>query len=54
MMLAYFGYMEQAERLERAIEQVYREGTHLTRDQGGQASTGELVEAVIEAVVAMK
>ncbi|MFL5694244.1 MAG: isocitrate/isopropylmalate family dehydrogenase, partial [Ktedonobacteraceae bacterium] len=54
MMLAYFGYMEQAERLEHAIEQVYREGTHLTRDQGGHASTGELVEAVIEAVVVMK
>ena len=54
MMLAYFGYMEQAERLERAIEQVYRGGTHLTSDQGGYASTGELVEAVIEAVVAMK
>jgi hypothetical protein len=26
----------------------------LTRDQGGHASTGELVEAVIEAVVALE
>jgi isocitrate/isopropylmalate dehydrogenase len=46
MMLAYLGYVEQAQQLEHAVEQVYREGTTLTRDQGGDASTMEFVEAV--------
>lgn len=46
MMLAYLGYTEQAQQLERAVERVYREGTTLTLDQGGGASTMEFVEAV--------
>ncbi len=54
MMLAYLGYTNQAERLGRAIEQIYRDGTHLTCDQGGHTNTMELVEAVIEAVVSMQ
>jgi len=47
MMLEYLGYVEQARCLESAIERVYREGTALTCDQGGSASTLEFVEAVI-------
>jgi isocitrate/isopropylmalate dehydrogenase len=54
MMLAYLGYTDQAQRLERAIEQVYREGVSLTRDQGGSASTMEFVEAVVESAEAIK
>jgi isocitrate/isopropylmalate dehydrogenase len=46
MMLDYFGYAEQAMCLERAIEQTYREGTVLTIDQGGHASTMEFVEEI--------
>ncbi len=46
MMLDYLGYVEQARYLETAIEEVYREGTVLTSDQGGEASTMEFVEAV--------
>jgi isocitrate/isopropylmalate dehydrogenase len=46
MMLNYLGYSEQAQRLEAAIEGVYREGMVLTRDQGGSARTHEFVEAV--------
>ncbi len=46
MMLDYFGYSEQARRLESAIEQVYSEGSVLTVDQGGTASTSEFVEMV--------
>jgi len=46
MMLDFLGYVEQARRLETAIEQVYREGTVLTSDQGGEASTMDFVEAV--------
>jgi isocitrate/isopropylmalate dehydrogenase len=46
MMLDYLGYAEQARVLERAIAQVYGEGTVLPVDQGGQASTVEFVSAV--------
>jgi len=46
MMLAYLGFYEQARQLELAIEQTYQEGTTLTCDQGGNASTTEFVEAV--------
>jgi 3-isopropylmalate dehydrogenase len=46
MMLDYLGYTEQGRRLENAIEQTYREGTVLTLDQGGSASTTEFVEEV--------
>ena len=54
MMLAYLGYTEQAQWLERAIEQTYREGVSLTRDQGGSASTMEFVEGVVGAIAPMK
>lgn len=46
MMLEYLGYTEQAQRLERAITNVYREGQVLPVDQGGLASTVEFVEAI--------
>ena len=46
MMLDYLGYIDQGRRLENAIEQTYREGTVLTLDQGGSASTVEFVEEV--------
>jgi isocitrate/isopropylmalate dehydrogenase len=48
MLLTYFGYTEQAQRLERAIAQTYQEERYLTRDQEGNASTQECVEAIIE------
>jgi len=48
LLLAYLGYAEQAQCLERAIEQIYKEGTCLTRDQGGSASTMAFVKEVIE------
>ncbi len=46
MMLDYLGYPEQGGSLENAVEQIYREGTVLTLDQGGSASTMEFVEEV--------
>ena len=45
-MLDYLGLREAGERLERAVYQVYAEGKHLTRDQGGTGSTTEFCEAV--------
>lgn len=46
MMLEYLGYAKQARCLEDAIEETYKEGSRLTMDQGGDASTMEFVEAV--------
>ena len=48
MMLEYAGFADAAQRMERAIEQVYAAGTCLTPDQGGTASTDEFAEAVRE------
>ena len=47
MMLEHLGERTAAERLQRAIEAVYTEGTRLTRDVGGQASTSQFTDAVI-------
>jgi len=46
MMLDYLGYGEQARQLENVLVQMYEDGTVLTGDQGGSASTTEFVEAV--------
>jgi isocitrate/isopropylmalate dehydrogenase len=47
MMLEYLGFAAEAENLERAVEQVYAQGTALTPDQGGTATTSEFCEAVV-------
>ena len=46
MMLEYLGLEAEAQRLEKAVYKVYEEGKHLTRDQGGTASTIEFCAAV--------
>ena len=45
-MLDYLGFNEAAERLEKAVYQVYAEGKQLTHDQGGTASTTHFCQAV--------
>jgi isocitrate dehydrogenase (NAD+) len=47
MMLIHLGEAACAEKLQGAIESVYRDGKHLTGDVGGTASTEEFTEAVI-------
>ncbi len=47
MMLEHLGERTAAGRLQKAVEAVYAEGQHLTRDTGGQASTSEFTDAVI-------
>ncbi|MGH7275444.1 MAG: isocitrate/isopropylmalate dehydrogenase family protein [Candidatus Rokuibacteriota bacterium] len=49
MMLEHMGLGSDAERLEAAVARVYREGKHLTRDQGGTATTKEFCKATLEA-----
>ena len=48
LMLAHLGEREPARRLQHAIESVYAEGKRLTTDVGGNASTSDFTEAIIE------
>lgn len=50
LMLAHLGERDAAIRMQRAIEKVYAEKKHLTRDVGGSAGTGEFTQAVIDAL----
>jgi isocitrate dehydrogenase (NAD+) len=47
LMLAHIGERDAAVRMQKAIEGVYAEGKHLTRDVGGAAGTSEFTEAVV-------
>jgi isocitrate/isopropylmalate dehydrogenase len=47
LMLDHLGERTAARRIETALEKVYREGKHTTRDVGGRAGTGEFEDAVI-------
>ena len=47
MMLYYLEERPAAQRIEAALESVYREGRHTTRDVGGTAGTEEFTAAVI-------
>lgn len=53
MMLEYLGEREAAERVRQAIIQVLQEGRHLTYDLGGNASTQEMADAIIEQLASM-
>ena len=48
MMLRHLGLDAPADRLDRALEDVYEEGEHVTPDQGGTAGTEEFATAVID------
>jgi isocitrate dehydrogenase (NAD+) len=52
MMLRHLGEREAAVKLQAALEQVYAEGKHLTRDVGGTAGTNEFTDAVVAQVSA--
>ncbi len=47
MMLRYLELPEHAKRIEKAVQSVLREGKVLTKDIGGNASTKEFTQAVI-------
>ncbi len=49
LMLDHLGERTTARRIEVALEKVYREAKHTTRDVGGPAGTDEFAEAVIAA-----
>jgi isocitrate dehydrogenase (NAD+) len=50
MMLDHLGEGAAARRIEEALEVVYREGKHTTRDAGGTAGTAEFTDALIAAL----
>jgi isocitrate dehydrogenase (NAD+) len=50
MMLDYLGDPATARCIETAVHSIYREGKHLTRDLGGNATTAEFTQAVIAAL----
>ena len=50
LMLAYIKEREASQRLQKAIETVYAEGTKLTGDLGGKATTQQFTDAVIAAL----
>ena len=47
-MLSYLGYIKEAEKIEKAVEETIREGKNLTRDLGGNLGTAEYTESLIE------
>jgi isocitrate dehydrogenase (NAD+) len=47
MLLTHLGEPDAAQKLQHAVEAVYREGKHLTGDVGGTASTQEFTDAVV-------
>jgi len=50
LMLDYLGERSAARRIETALEKVYREGKHTTKDVGGTQGTKEFTEGVIAAL----
>jgi isocitrate dehydrogenase (NAD+) len=49
LMLNHLGEQSAAERIEKALIKVYKEGKHVTKDVGGKAGTQEFTDAVIAA-----
>jgi isocitrate dehydrogenase (NAD+) len=52
LMLRHIGEKDAADRVHAALERVYREKQHLTRDVGGTASTTEFADAVVQQIEA--
>src|SRR5438034_7831372 len=50
LMLDHLGEQKAAGRIQNALEKVYRQGKHTTRDVGGKAGTEEFADAVIAAL----
>jgi isocitrate dehydrogenase (NAD+) len=50
LMLNHLGEQSTAERIEKALIKVYKEGKHVTKDVGGKAGTQEFTDAVIAAL----
>jgi len=49
-MLKYLGFVEEAQRVEKGIEQVLRQKDYITPDLGGKSGTMEMAAAIIKAM----
>ena len=47
-MIRHMGYTSGADRIDRAVDQVVREGQVLTPDLGGKSSTDDVLNAVLK------
>ncbi|EGO01680.1 hypothetical protein SERLA73DRAFT_177106 [Serpula lacrymans var. lacrymans S7.3] len=50
LMLRHLGYGEGADRIEKAVDEVIREGNVLTPDLGGKSKTSEVVNEVVKRI----
>ena len=50
LMLRHMGYTKGADRLDKAVDEVIREGRVLTPDLGGSAKTQEVLDAVLKRI----
>lgn len=49
-MLRQLGYADSATRIERAVDQVIREGQFLTPDLGGKSKTDDVTNEVLKRI----
>ena len=54
MMLRHMGLQKWGDLVENSVREVLTEGTCLTRDVGGTASTDEFTDAVVEKLLEKK
>ena len=50
LMLRHLGYHQPANRIDRAVDEVVREGQVLTPDLGGKSSTQEVTEEIVKRI----
>jgi homoisocitrate dehydrogenase len=50
LMLRHLGYAAPADRLDKAVDEVIRDGQVLTPDLGGKAKTEQVVNAVLKRI----
>lgn len=48
LMLRRIGYVQGADRIDKAVDEVIREGKVLTPDLGGKSKTHEVTEAILK------
>jgi homoisocitrate dehydrogenase len=49
-MLRHLGYSKGADRIDKAVDEVIRDGKVLTPDLGGMAKTGEVLNQVLRRI----
>ena len=50
LMLRHLGYIGPADRIDKAVDAVVREGQYLTPDLGGKSKTDEVVAQVLKRI----